>query len=325
MDAGKPQIGALSGQPANIQLAFAVAEGHERLAPPMLQGLGSEWSVTTEDVLLHRERKVISPRRATGSVWVIAMAIGAAFGVAFLGWAVRQEKPPASGVKPPLQAIDNAELSRPAAPRSGTGSTPNKGTTEPFTGLASILIEPSRMASALSPMRTPANVPLRDPGVKAPDPIMVPSKRSNASLAFSFLGTQSLAAAVSASAGGSGYVLAGAAEQKLDPEALIARGDEFMRYSDVASARLFYKLAAANGSAAGAIAMGSTFDPIFLERGGVRGVRPEPKTALSWYRVAAELGDDAGKARSAQLLDMLRRDAARGDPQAKAILESSTP
>ena len=324
MDAGKPQIGSLSGQPANIQLAVAVAEGHQRLAPPVLQGLGSEWSVTTEDILLHRERKVVSPRKATGSAWVIAMAI-ASFGVASLGWAVRQDRPPASGVKPPLQAIDNAELSRPIVPRSGTGSTPTGGTTETFKGLASILIEPSRMASALSPMRAPANAPLKDPGGKAPDPIMVPLKRSNASLAFSFLGTQSLAAAVSASAGGSGYVLAGAAEQKLDPEALIARGDEFMKYSDAASARLFYKLAAANGSAAGAIAMGSTFDPIFLERGGVRGVKPEPKTALSWYRVAAELGDDAGKARSAQLLDMLRRDAARGDPQAKAILESSTP
>ncbi len=72
MDAGKPQIGSLSGQPANIQLAVAVAEGHQRLAPPVLQGLGSEWSVTTEDILLHRERKVVSPRRATGSAWVIA-------------------------------------------------------------------------------------------------------------------------------------------------------------------------------------------------------------------------------------------------------------
>jgi TPR repeat protein len=113
--------------------------------------------------------------------------------------------------------------------------------------------------------------------------------------------------------------------QKLDPALLIARGDEFLRQSDVTSARLFYKLAASNGSAAGATAMGSTYDPILLERNAVRGVKPEPGRALAWYKAAAELGDAGAKARSVQLLDALRRDAARGDPEAKAILDGPLP
>jgi TPR repeat protein len=110
---------------------------------------------------------------------------------------------------------------------------------------------------------------------------------------------------------------------KLDPSALIARGDEFLRQSDVISARLFYRLAAANGSAAGAIAMGSTYDPVFLERNAVRGVKPEPRKALEWYQTAVELGDPGGKTRSAELLNVLRIDAARGDAQARAILEKA--
>jgi TPR repeat protein len=130
----------------------------------------------------------------------------------------------------------------------------------------------------------------------------------------------------SASANASAYLLAQDGEgHKLDPAALIARGDEFLRHSDVASARLFYKLAASHGSAAGAIAMGSTYDPIFLERNGVRGVRPEPGRALAWYRTASEMGEGGAKGRSDRLLEILRQDAARGDPQAKAILESAIP
>jgi TPR repeat protein len=111
---------------------------------------------------------------------------------------------------------------------------------------------------------------------------------------------------------------------KLDPSALMARGDEFLRQSDVTSARLFYRLAAVNGSAAGAMAMGSTYDPVLLERNAVRGVKPDPGKALEWYRRAVELGDPGGKTRSAELLEMLRVDAARGDPQAQAILEKAT-
>ncbi|MGE5442041.1 MAG: hypothetical protein ACM3Q0_03135 [Bacteroidota bacterium] len=114
------------------------------------------------------------------------------------------------------------------------------------------------------------------------------------------------------------------ARPKLDPSALIARGDEFLRQSDVVSARLFYRLAAANGSAAAAIAMGSTYDPAFLTRNAVRGVNPEPEKALVWYRRAVELGDPQGKTRTAQLLDVLRLDAARGNTRAQAILEKAT-
>jgi TPR repeat protein len=131
-----------------------------------------------------------------------------------------------------------------------------------------------------------------------------------------------LAAGEAQSPGGSQPPATAAPEPKLDPAVLIARGNEFLLQSDVISARLFYRLAAARGSAAGAIAMGGTYDPISLERNAVRGVKPEPAAALDWYRKAGELGDTDAKTRIAQLLDNLRTAAARGDPQARAVLQN---
>jgi hypothetical protein len=109
----------------------------------------------------------------------------------------------------------------------------------------------------------------------------------------------------------------------LDPAMLIGRGDVFLQQLDVASARLFYRRAAQEGSAAGALAMAGTFDPITLDRRPIRGVRPDAAAALKWYRKAAELGDTNAKQRTAELIARLQSDAARGDPRAAAILETS--
>jgi hypothetical protein len=72
---------------------------------------------------------------------------------------------------------------------------------------------------------------------------------------------------------------------------LVARGDDFMRARDIASARLFYEHAAELGDGGGALRMGATFDPAFLDRVGVRGTRVDQRQALSWYRRARDLGD----------------------------------
>jgi hypothetical protein len=79
----------------------------------------------------------------------------------------------------------------------------------------------------------------------------------------------------------------------LNPEVLIARGDQFLANADVVSARLFYRLAARVGSARAALAMAETFDATALARHGVRGTRPDAAAAaLSWYRSAAAIGDE---------------------------------
>lgn len=129
--------------------------------------------------------------------------------------------------------------------------------------------------------------------------------------------------AASQVAAGDPAVAVAASQPPLDPAALIARGDEFLAQSDAVSARLFFRRAADNGSGAGALAMGGSFDPLVLRQRGVRGVRPDAGTALQWYRRATELGATEGQARSARLLDELRRQAAQGDEEAQAVLRAA--
>ena len=76
-----------------------------------------------------------------------------------------------------------------------------------------------------------------------------------------------------------------------DAEQLKAQGDQVLATGDLGTARLYYSRAADLGSAAAAAAMGTTFDPTFLDGWHVRGIAPEPRTAESWYRKAMALGD----------------------------------
>ena len=73
--------------------------------------------------------------------------------------------------------------------------------------------------------------------------------------------------------------------------ALVARGDSFLGAGDIASARLFYERAADAGYGLAAFRLGATFDPVFLDRAGMRNtIRADPEQAASWYRRARELG-----------------------------------
>lgn len=105
-------------------------------------------------------------------------------------------------------------------------------------------------------------------------------------------------------------------------EALMARGDTFLKRADIASAQLFYKRAAAEGSSAGALAMASTLDPVMLRESRIPGARPHPAEAIVWYRRAIDLGNTQAAARLDRLLAELRTAAAGGDEQARAILQS---
>jgi len=68
------------------------------------------------------------------------------------------------------------------------------------------------------------------------------------------------------------------------------RGDVHLAQGDVANARLYYERAAELGDARAAHLLGNSFDPAFLERWGVRGMRGDPAEAARWYRRAGVLG-----------------------------------
>jgi TPR repeat protein len=72
--------------------------------------------------------------------------------------------------------------------------------------------------------------------------------------------------------------------------ALLARGDRLLSIGDVTSARLFYERAAEGGVGLAAVRLGKTYDPVFLDRVHLRGVRADLGAALFWYRRARDLG-----------------------------------
>jgi hypothetical protein len=75
-----------------------------------------------------------------------------------------------------------------------------------------------------------------------------------------------------------------------DIAVLLLRGDAFLRARDITSARLYFERAAEAGDGQAALQLGASFDPVMLDRAGIRGVTGDPAQALSWYRRARELG-----------------------------------
>jgi type II secretory pathway predicted ATPase ExeA len=112
-------------------------------------------------------------------------------------------------------------------------------------------------------------------------------------------------------------------QPQFDVDRLLDRGDQLLALGDVASARLFYRLAAKKGSAKGAMAMGSTYDPVYLERIGFVGARPNPAEAIKWYRQAIDMGDRGAEVQLRELANRLERAAALGDGEAQRILEGA--
>ena len=88
-------------------------------------------------------------------------------------------------------------------------------------------------------------------------------------------------------------VLAGTVVPELDPEAIklfIQQGEQFVVSGDLVTARFLFWRAAEAGNAAAALALGATFDPIWLAKLGVRGVGGDIEKARNWYRKAKESG-----------------------------------
>jgi TPR repeat protein len=73
----------------------------------------------------------------------------------------------------------------------------------------------------------------------------------------------------------------------------LARGLQFLKDRDIASARLLLERAADGGSAEAALELAQTYDPALLPSLGVVGVVPDLEQARTWYRKAQELGSPA--------------------------------
>ncbi len=84
---------------------------------------------------------------------------------------------------------------------------------------------------------------------------------------------------------------------------LVKRGNDLLADGDIAAARLLLRRAAEAGSADGALALGTTFDPIALQRLGAIGAVADLAKARQWYQRAAELGSSAASQQLAGLTD----------------------
>ena len=83
------------------------------------------------------------------------------------------------------------------------------------------------------------------------------------------------------------------ATRELDADSikrLMQQGDQFVASGDLVAARLIYRRAAESGSAAAALALGATFDPVVLAKTGARGVGADVEKARMWYEKAREYG-----------------------------------
>jgi hypothetical protein len=82
---------------------------------------------------------------------------------------------------------------------------------------------------------------------------------------------------------------------------LVKRGRDYLADGDLSSARLLLRRAAEAGNADAALALGASYDPLFLRRLGAIGAAPDPAQARQWYQKSADLGSAAASAQLAKL------------------------
>ena len=93
--------------------------------------------------------------------------------------------------------------------------------------------------------------------------------------------------------------------RQLDPaeiKVMVRNGLEYFANGKVGAARAMFQAAAEAGEAAAAFALAETYDPLVLEKLGVRGgIAPDVALAQRWYEKAKELGSAAAPERIARL------------------------
>ncbi len=82
---------------------------------------------------------------------------------------------------------------------------------------------------------------------------------------------------------------------------LASRGDAMLAIKDISAARKLYEQAANLGNAAAAKGLARTYDPGYVGKLGIIGMRPDVTMAASWYERAAALGDREAAQRMQQL------------------------
>jgi hypothetical protein len=88
---------------------------------------------------------------------------------------------------------------------------------------------------------------------------------------------------------------ASAAVRQLDRDEvamLSKRGQQFAMVGDFAAARLILQRAAEAGDPGASLSLAATYDPIVLERLGVRGISGDIAMARTWYEKAKDFGSD---------------------------------
>lgn len=81
-----------------------------------------------------------------------------------------------------------------------------------------------------------------------------------------------------------------------------------MRSGDVVAARRYYQISASAGIAGAATAIARTYDPVYLQQIGVRGLQPNPEAAKRWYEKAIEEGDAEARTGLNQLRNVADKD-----------------
>lgn len=92
-----------------------------------------------------------------------------------------------------------------------------------------------------------------------------------------------------------------ASAPKTVTDALLKRGGALLAAGDILGARLAYQRAAEDGDGRAALAMGKTYDPVYLKDAGVFGVHAQPDRAAEWYAKAAALGEHEASMRLTRL------------------------
>lgn len=77
-----------------------------------------------------------------------------------------------------------------------------------------------------------------------------------------------------------------------EEQALIARAEKLLASNDIAAARLIFTRLAKRGSSRGALAMAQSYDPAFLSRYNIAGLKPDMEKARYWYSLAADHGSE---------------------------------
>jgi hypothetical protein len=71
---------------------------------------------------------------------------------------------------------------------------------------------------------------------------------------------------------------------------LIKHGQKMIEVGYLAGARAYFKRAVEAGSGEAALLLGACYDPVFIEKIGAQGIKPDPKEARNWYERAKQLG-----------------------------------